>query len=708
MSFSDALRLLARHWLLLVLVPLVLGVSAFVFARRIPKVYNSDTTIYTGIASGYDIVHGDATADYNVTNNAFDNLINLITARSTKVEVVYRLVAQHLWQLHQHPALGATLPYSSLQDVLPAPLRQQLLGASEAATLDNVRRTATSNEDNAIARLVNSGDATYSLDALSHLTASRINISDLVKLEFESYDPEVCRRTLQLVTEVFLDQSRNLREGQTASVIKYYEDELARNKAQMEKTENAILAFNREHNIINYETQSNNAANNKDALTADMTALSQQYAGAQAALNAISGKIGHRESTLLSSRQMLDQRQKLNRLNAALTDAQLQDGGNSVKVKQLQAEADRTAQAMQQNVDTYYAQSTSTDGIPSKDLMSEWVQDMVLVETNRAKLGVMKKRLGEFESEYQRMAPLGATIKKLERDNELAEKAYLATLASLNSSKASMQNTQLASKVKIIDAPNMPTSPKNGKLLPIVGLSTLGGLVFVAGLVLGLGLLDKSLKTPAAAARQIGLPVAGIMLDAHTTPPKLLQASQQRSLDQLVRHILIQANTPPAASPFVVGVFSVQHQESKTTLCQALAQRCHQMGVSTLALYPNASGIAPDTQDPIETPSLYYSPEVAASRGWPLDELIQNAMPKHMQETSSPSIKVVLVEFPALRESLLPVGVLRELSLVFLTVPANRPWSQADQQTIERLRAATAAPVEVVLFGVAAHHEEMV
>jgi succinoglycan biosynthesis transport protein ExoP len=706
MSFSDALRLLARHWLLLVLVPLVLGVSAFVFARRIPKVYNSDTTIYTGIASGYTL-NGDAAADYNATNNAFDNLINLITARSTKIEVVYRLVAQHLWQLHQHPALGATPPYSSLQDALPAPLRQQLLGASEAATLDNVRRTATSNEDNPIVRLINSGDATYSLNALSHLTASRINISDLVKLEFESYDPEVCRRTLQLVTEAFMDQSRDLREGQTSSVIKYYEDELARNKAQMDKTENAILAFNRNNNIINYETQSTNTANNKDALAADMITLRQQYAGAQAALNAINGRLGHRESTLTSSRQMLEQRQKLNRLNAALTDAQLQDG-NSAKVKQLQAEADRTAQAMQQNVDTYYAQSTSTDGIPSKDLMNEWVQDMVLVETNRAKLGVMEKRLGEFESEYQRMAPLGATIKKLERDNELAEKAYLATLASLNSSKASMQNTQLTSKVKIIDAPNMPTSPKNGKLLPIVGLSAVGGLVFVAGLVLGLGLLDKSLKTPAAAARQIGLPVAGIMLDAHTTPPKLLQASQQRSLDQLVRHILIQANTPPAAAPFVVGVFSVQHQESKTTLCQALAQRCHQMGISTLALYPDANGIAPDTQDPIETPSLYYSPEIAASRGWPLDELIQNAMPKHMQETSSPSIKVVLVEFPALRESLLPVGVLRELSLVFLTVPANRPWSQADQQTIERLRAATAAPVEVVLFGVAAHHEEMV
>ncbi|MEJ7660023.1 MAG: hypothetical protein WKG07_10595 [Hymenobacter sp.] len=46
----------------------------------------------------------------------------------------------------------------------------------------------------------------------------------------------------------------------------------------------------------------------------------------------------------------------------------------------------------------------------------------------------------------------------------------------------------------------------------------MGGFVFVAGLVLGLGLLDKSLRTPAAAAKQTGLPVAGVLLDVHATP----------------------------------------------------------------------------------------------------------------------------------------------------------------------------------------------
>jgi succinoglycan biosynthesis transport protein ExoP len=707
MSLSDVLRLLARKWLLLVLVPVILGVSTYFFARHLPKTYSSDTTIYTGIASGYSLA-GTAQTDYNSTSNAFDNLINLIKARSTKEEVIYQLLATHLWQISQQPALLGTGAYSSLQEI-PAELRRELTGTTQSATLENVRRYALANTSNAIYQVLNSSNPTYSLAALNNLTAARIGTSDLIRLEFESYDPELCQNTLALATQVFLNQSRSLREGQTASVIEYYEAELIRAKARLAKAESDNLAFNRDNNIINYDEQSKNIAAEREALAAQLAQMNQEYAGAQAALQTINRKLGGRPLSLLSSREVIEQRKKLSRLNAAIADQQLysqqQEAGAADKTKQLQAEADKTVKSMLNSVDDYYTHSTSIEGVSNKELLSEWMQDMVLVETSRAKLAVMNRRLQEFEHEYQRMAPLGATLKRIEREIDLSEKAYLTVLSSLNASKSSRQNTQLtATQLKIIDPPNLPLAPKTSKLLLLVLLSTVGGFVFTTGLVLALGLLDKSLKTPVVAAKRIGLPVAGIMLDTHVAPTKQLQASQQRSLDQLVRHILLKANTPPAPSPFVVGIFSVQRQEGKSTLCQALAQRCHEMGVQTLALYPDHDEI----NDTFDVPSLFYPSEAAAVQGWPLDQLIQHAVPKRMSANSAPNIQIVLIEFPALREEALPVGVLRQLNLVFLTVPATRAWRLTDHQSVEYLRAATSAPVEVVLSGVAAHHGEEV
>lgn len=707
MSLSDVLRLLARKWLLLALVPLILGVSTYFFARHLPKTYSSDTTIYTGIASGYSL-SGTAQTDYNSTSNAFDNLINIIKARSTKEEVIYQLLATYLWQTSQQPALLSAGAYTSLLEI-PAELRRELTATTQTATLENVRRYALANTSNAIYKLINSNNSTYSLAALNNLTAARIGSSDLIKLEFESYDPELCRYTLALATQVFLNQSRSLREGQTTSVIEYYEAELIRAKARLAKAESDNLAFNRDNNIINYDEQSKNVAAEREALATQLAQMNQEYAGAQAALQTINRKLGGRPQALLSSREVVEQRQKLSRLNAAIADQQLysqqQEQGSVDKTKQLQAEADKTVKSMMNSVDDYYTHSTSTEGISNKELLSEWMQDMVLVETSRAKLAVMNRRLQEFEHEYQRMAPLGATLKRIEREIDLAEKAYLSVLSSLNASKSSRQNTQLTSThLKIIDPPYLPLAPKTSKLMLLVLLSTVGGFVFTTGLVLALGLLDKSLKTPVVAARRIGLPVAGIMLDTHTSPTKQLQASQQRSLDQLVRHILLKANTPPAPSPFVVGIFSVQRQEGKTTLCQALAQRCHEMGVQTLALYPDHD----ELNDTFDVPSLFYPSEAAAVQGWPLDQLIQHAVPKRMSARSAPNIQIVLIEFPALREEALPVGVLRQLNLVYLTVPATRAWRLTDHQSVEYLRAATSAPVEVVLSGVAAHHGEEV
>ena len=704
MSLSEMFRLLAQKWVLLLLVPLALSVSTYFFARKLPNPYISDTTIYTGIASGYSLT-GNAAADYNSTNNAFDNLVNLITARSTKEEVIYQLLADDLWQTRQRADLLGTARYEDLTEKLTPGLRRQLLGPSRAATLENVRRFAQADNFNAVRKLLNSKNTTYSLVALKKLTASRIGSSDLIKLEFESYDPEICRNTLALVTQVFLTQSKNLREGQTASVIAYYETELKRAKTRLEEAENENLAVNRDNNIINYDAQSNNVATEKEALATQLTEVSQQYAGAQAALSAVNRKLGGHQAALLSSRQVLEQRQRLSALNASLADQQLfgpQDAGGAAKTKQLQAEADHMAQAIQNNVDKYYAQTNSTEGIPNKELLGEWMQNMVLVESNRAKLNVMNRRKQEFEREYQRMAPLGATLKRIGRKIDLAEKSYLSVLASLNASKATQQNTQLTANLKIVDPPNLPSQPKNNPLMMLVLLSGLGGFVCVGGTVVGLGLLDKSLKTPAEAARQTGLPVAGFMLEAHAAPTKRLQASQQRSLDQLVRHVLLKANTSPVPAPFVVGVLSVQHQESTATLCQSLAQRCHEMGMQTLALYPKTDAPEPDT----DAPSLFYPSEVAAVQGWQLEQLIQNATTRRMTEVSAPDVQLVLVEFPALREEILPVGLLRQMNLIFLTVPATRPWCLSDHQTVEYLRTAALAPVEVVLSGVAQHHGE--
>ncbi|MCX6240477.1 MAG: LysM peptidoglycan-binding domain-containing protein [Bacteroidetes bacterium] len=88
-------KILQRHVLLLILVPLLLAAIVFFLTRKNQWSYVSEATIYTGVTSGYS-VQQQAFSDIMLKTTIYDNLINLIRSRQTLEEVSASLLAQHL------------------------------------------------------------------------------------------------------------------------------------------------------------------------------------------------------------------------------------------------------------------------------------------------------------------------------------------------------------------------------------------------------------------------------------------------------------------------------------------------------------------------------------------------------------------------------------------------------------------------------------
>ncbi|MBU6121957.1 GumC domain-containing protein [Hymenobacter siberiensis] len=700
MSPTDILRLLLKNWKLLLAVPLALGGSLFYFTRHEAKSYASETTIYTGIASGYSLT-GNSESDYFRTSNAFDNLLSLIKSRETKEHAACYLLASHLQlkELDANQLSWASL--SRMRALLPAALRRQLTGPTLAATQRNVTAYASANDTNELYRLLNSHDPVYSVEALGKVNATRINSSDLIKLELETEDAAICRATLALTTQVFLAEYRSLRMSQTAVVIRYYKVEAEKALKRLNDAEEKFLVFNRDNNIINYYEQTKYIAGEREYLYSDINKIEMQYAGALAALAAVDKKLAGRGASLLSSAELLRQRKHLENLNTEIANQQLfarqQETDAAPRTQQLQVQAAETVLAIRTTLNDHYAQLNSVEGIPSKGLLDEWVKNMLEATENKAKLEVMGRRKGEFMAEYHKMAPLGAMLKRIEREIDLTQKTYFALFTSLNDSKASQQNNELTTNLKIVAPPFLPSQARGGKRLVLVAGGAFGGFFFVAATLLGMGLLDKSLRMPSVAQAQTGLPVLGL-LPAHPIHPfkktkKPAKAPKPRdhsyehaAAEHLARQVLRRVSAAPAR-PFVAGVLSPLRQEGKTTVVQSLAQSCNAGGLPTLALYPEGTDAGPANDY-----TRYYSPAQATLHRWNLAELTQ---------PRAADVQLVLIEFPALLEATYPVTLLPELSLVLLTLKASRSWKLTDQQAVADLRAATAAPVEIVLCGVA-------
>lgn len=122
MTIIGLLRLLRKHLVLLLLVPVILAGLVIVLTKNPSFTYSSETTLYTGLASGSSVEMGKAIS-YFATNTDFDNLINVINSRETQQEVSVRLLALHLMIPKADPNFISAKNYNYLNKITPAYVR---------------------------------------------------------------------------------------------------------------------------------------------------------------------------------------------------------------------------------------------------------------------------------------------------------------------------------------------------------------------------------------------------------------------------------------------------------------------------------------------------------------------------------------------------------------------------------------------------------
>ena len=118
MNIIDVIRLIKKHLVLLLFTPVLLAVLVIFLTRNPTFVYSSETTLYTGIASGSSI-EMEKSFSFFANNTAFDNLINIIKSRETEQEVAIRLLAQHLMLSDYDPRYISKSSFNNLKKITP-------------------------------------------------------------------------------------------------------------------------------------------------------------------------------------------------------------------------------------------------------------------------------------------------------------------------------------------------------------------------------------------------------------------------------------------------------------------------------------------------------------------------------------------------------------------------------------------------------------
>ena len=560
MSFLHFLKLLYRNLKWLILIPMILAMAIYYFTRNEKKVYLSESTIYTGIASGYSL-NGSNKADFYATSNAFDNLLSLIDSRETKQDVAIDLLAEHLFMKQHDPLLITWGAYDDLSKLIPAETKKILVKQTVAETRESILNFMGKSENNLIYKIISSTNPYYSVEALKNIKSSRISNSDLIKISYENSDPYICKRTLELLEQSFMQKHRLLREGQTESVVKYFETETKKAFAKLDSSEQIFLDFNKKNEIINYYEQTKAVAGEKEDLYALNHNLEMDKMSSLSSLDKVNENIKGRINQSLYGSDIIREREKLSDVYNKIALSEIVNPGSSNKkqVDSLKNITYKIEKTLKNSLDKLHLESNTPSGIPTKDILDEWLKTTLAFEQSKAKLTVMDKRKKEFEEEYRKFAPLGAMLKKIEREIGVSEQEYLELLHGLNLARLTQQNTELTSKLNIVDPPFLPLKPNASKRIIQVLIGFVVGFILVLALVLANALINKTLLEPLRARKTINLPLLGIY-PLLTENANFLENAKLRLLQQFLSTI----NTDE--KPITVGILSTQKGEGKTTL----------------------------------------------------------------------------------------------------------------------------------------------
>ena len=318
-------RFLYRIKWWLILCPLLVALLVYIKMGTKPRNYKSTTTIYTGIVSGYDITTTEGSRqDWNVINNAMDNLINIILSQSTLKNVSLRLYAQGLTHLdpdNDNQYLSARTSRYLLSKT-PPDVMELVDHTSEKNTYENLRKYEEIDHNNHVYGMFHWSPPYYSYQALSQIKVKRLANSDMLEISYENDDPAIVYNTLIILNDEFVKQYRDLRFGETNNVIAYFESELERVGNNLRNLEDSLRDYNVQHRVINYDEQTKHIA----ALSRDYELRYEEillnFESAEKLRASIEGQLEGLQETFRNNAEFIEKLHKIGSIYSRLSAAE--------------------------------------------------------------------------------------------------------------------------------------------------------------------------------------------------------------------------------------------------------------------------------------------------------------------------------------------------------------------------------------------------
>lgn len=669
-TFRYLVRFLYRIRWYLVVLPLIALVIAWFLTRNMERIYNTNTTIYTGMITGYNIEGGTGVAGGNAQTN-ITNLMLIVTTDNTIHEVALRLFARCM--MYGNPDKDnnyiSAQHFRELNNSVPADVKALINHNSESATYANLKAYEKPSQDNYLFGLLNYHTYFGINNITSRLKVMQIDRSDIIDIGYSANDAGIAYNTLDILNEVFARQYQQLRFGETNNVIKFFEREVARLYRILCNAEDDLISYNISKRIINYGEQTKQLTIlDAQQQTSDNDQL-MNYTTTKALMDYLERQLGNRAKLIRANKDFTNQVRDISRIQSRISNLQLmssEGGGNNAESQQELAKAQRDLQGATKRVkdltlDIEAGTYSTETGVKANSLLTKWLDQVLLLEKTKAEMTAQDIMRQKLDRQILYYAPIGATLDRKDRHIGFIEGNYMEMLKALNAARLRQRNLQMTTAtLRVLNPPMFPMNAQpTNRLMILLGAFILT-FILTSLYFLIIELLDRTLRDRMRSERITKIPVMGCYpKDSSLRYRRYNKTIADMSLRQLSKALLPHFKT---GQQNVLNLLSTDAANGKSFLAQELENYWVSLGLQVRRLAYDEDFLAED--------SKYLMAK-------DIKDLCPDILPD----------EIAIIEYPNLNDHPIAPSLLNLGTVNLMVTRANRTWKDVDAKALKEVEA---------------------
>ena len=668
--FRYIVRFLYKIRWYLVILPLIALIIAWFMTRNMDRVYDTNTTIYTGMITGYNIEGGPGTAGGNAQTN-INNLMLIITTDNTIHEVSLRLFARCMMYGNDKKDNNyiSAEHFRQLNATVPADVKALINHNSENATYANLKAYEKPTQDNYLFGILNYHPWFGINNITSRLKVLQLNHSDIIDIGYSANDAGIAYNTLDILNDVFARQYQQLRFGETNNVIKFFEREVARLYRLLTGAEDDLIRYNVDKRIINYNEQTKQlTVLDATQQTSDNNQL-MSYTTSKAMMDYLERQLGNRAKIIRANKDFTDQITDISRIQSRISNLKLMNSegsGNDIESQQELAKAERMLQDAMHRMkeltkDIEAGSYSSETGVKANDMINKWLEQVLLLEKTKAEMSAQDIMRQKLDKQILYYAPIGATIDRKDRHIAFIEGNYMEMLKALNAARLRQRNLQMSTAtLRVLNPPMFPMNAQpTNRLMILLGAFMLT-FVFTALYFFIIELLDRTLRDRMRSERITKIPVMGCFpKESNLRYRRYNKAISDMALRQLSKALLPHFKE---GQQNVLNLLSTDAANGKSYIAQELQNYWISIGLQVRLLTYDEDFLAED--------SKYIMAK-------DIKDLCPDLLPN----------EIVIVEYPNLDDNSISTSLLNMGTVNLMVTRANRTWKDVDQKALKELQS---------------------